>query len=89
MRNKKLPFCNFWVLAIWAKWFQLDCYFFLNIYFFKFRTALATEHFDFTPYPELLAWFEKVKGEIPNYEKANGEGCAKFGGFFKEKTKKE
>jgi len=52
-------------------------------------TALATEHFDFSPYPEVLAWFEKVKGEIPNYEKANGEGCAKFGGIFKEKTKKE
>jgi hypothetical protein len=28
-------------------------------------------------------WFEKCKALIPNYEKANGEGAAAFGGWYK------
>ena len=54
-----------------------------------FRTGLATEHFDWSGYPEIMAWFEKMKGEIPNYEKANGAGVAAFAGFFKKMTAKE
>ena len=50
----------------------------------NFSTAVATEHFDLSAYPETLAWFEKIKGEIPNYEKCNGAGAAGFGGWFKK-----
>ena len=50
---------------------------------------MATEHFDWSGYPEIMAWFEKMKGEIPNYEKANGAGVAAFAGFFKKMTAKE
>ena len=49
---------------------------------------MATGYFDLTSYPNVEAWFEKVKGEIPNYEKANEEGANMFGGFFKQMTKK-
>jgi len=31
----------------------------------------------------LNEWFEKVKGLVPNYEKANGEGVAQFGAWYK------
>ena len=48
-----------------------------------FSTIAATEHFDLTPYPDVLAWFDKVKKEIPNYEKSCGEGAGMFGGYFK------
>ena len=34
-------------------------------------------------YTATNAWFEKMKSEIPNYEKACGEGAAGFGGWFK------
>jgi len=50
-----------------------------------YATIVASEHFDLTPYAETNAWFEKVKKEIPNYEKANGEGATAFGGWFKSK----
>ena len=49
---------------------------------------VATEHFDLTAYPEAIAWFKKVKAEVPNYEKLCGEGAAQFGGFFKSMSKK-
>jgi len=48
-------------------------------------TLLATEAFDVSKYTDMNAWYEKCKGLIPNYEKANGEGAAKFGGFYKSK----
>ena len=51
----------------------------------SFSTMAATENFDMTDYPETTAWFEKVKGEVPNYETACGEGAAAFGAFFKSK----
>ena len=51
----------------------------------SFSTMAATENFDLTDYPETTAWFEKVKGEVPNYETACGEGAAAFGAFFKSK----
>jgi len=54
----------------------------------SFSTMAATEHFDLSAYPNATAWFEKVKGEVPNYEKLCGEGAAMFGGFFKSVSKK-
>ena len=48
-----------------------------------YSSAVATENFDLAPYVETNAWFEKVKSAIPNYEKANAEGAALFGGLFK------
>ena len=49
-----------------------------------YATVVATGHLDLTPYVEVNAWFEKVKAEVPNYEKANGEGAAGFGDWFKK-----
>ena len=46
----------------------------MYFYFSSFSTMAATEHFDLTAYPETTAWFEKVKAEVPNYEKICGEG---------------
>ena len=34
-------------------------------------------------YPIANAWFEKMMGQIPNYEKACGVGAKQFGGFYK------
>lgn len=51
-----------------------------------FATVVATEYFDLAPYTETNAWFEKLKKEVPNYEKANGEGTAAFGAWFKSKN---
>jgi len=51
-----------------------------------YATIEACGNFDLTPYAETNAWFEKMKKEIPNYEKANGEGAAGFGGWFKSKN---
>ena len=36
-------------------------------------------------FPELNTWFEKLIKEIPNYEKANGEGALEFGQYYKNK----
>lgn len=41
---------------------------------------------DLSSYTELSKWFEKVKGEVKNYEKANGEGAAQLGEFYKSKV---
>ena len=51
--------------------------------FFLCSTAVATGHFDWTSYPDVNTWFEKVKGQIPNYEKSCGKGANEFGGWFK------
>jgi glutathione S-transferase len=51
-----------------------------------YATIEACGKFDLTPYAETNAWFEKMKTEIPNYEKANGEGATAFGGWFKSKN---
>merc|ERR1712001_702610 len=51
-----------------------------------YATVVATEHFDLTPYAETNAWFEKLKKEVPNYEKANDEGAIAFGAWFKSKN---
>ena len=53
-----------------------------------YSTVVATGHFDLTPYPEVNAWFDKVKAEIPNYEKANGEGATDFGAWFQKMNTK-
>lgn len=42
---------------------------------------------DFSAYPALNEWFEKVKAEVPNYEKANGEGATGFGQWFQSSVK--
>ena len=44
---------------------------------------MATEHFDLTPYSAVTTWFEKVKAQIPNYAKANGDGAGAFGAWVK------
>merc|ERR1712045_1022756 len=51
-----------------------------------YATIEACGKFDLAPYAETNAWFEKMKTEIPNYEKANGEGATAFGGWFKSKN---
>ena len=48
----------------------------------------AISHFDLSPYPEVKAWFEKVKGEIPNYDECNGKGAADMGLWYDTVTKK-
>ena len=48
-----------------------------------YATIVAAGHLDLTPYVEVNAWFEKVKAQVPNYEKACGQGAAAFGGWFK------
>ena len=55
----------------------------ISYIFFLCSTAVATGHFDLTSYPDVNTWFEKVKGEIPNYEKSCGKGAGEFGGWFK------
>jgi len=40
---------------------------------------------DLSTFTNIEAWFDKCVKLIPNYEKANGEGCAAFGGFYKSK----
>ena len=50
---------------------------------YLYSTVFATEHFDMSVYPTTNAWFEKIKGEIPNYEKACGDGAAVFREWFK------
>ena len=37
-------------------------------------------------YPSLEAWSAKMKGLIPNYEKANQEGVQVFADFFKARS---
>jgi len=41
---------------------------------------------DLSEYSNISAWFERCVKLVPNYEKANGEGAAVFGGFFKSKS---
>lgn len=38
--------------------------------------------------PQVTAWFEKCKLQIPNYEKACGEGAETFGNLFRVKVQK-
>jgi len=45
----------------------------------------AANCIDLSGYKNCNAWFAKCKDLIPNYEKANGEGATKFGGFYKSK----
>ena len=45
-----------------------------------YATISACEHVDLKPYAELNAWFEKAQAEVPNYEKANGEGATVYKG---------
>jgi len=51
-----------------------------------FSTLVASEAVDLSEYSNTMAWFEKCKTLIPNYEKANGEGAVAFGGFYKSKA---
>ena len=40
---------------------------------------------DLSTNPNITSWFDKCVKLIPNYEKANGEGAAFFGGYYKSK----
>ena len=43
---------------------------------------------DFAAFPNITAWYEKLeKTDIPNYEKANGEGLKLFGPYVKNRMK--
>ena len=53
-----------------------------------YSTVDATGHFDLSAYPAVNAWFEKVKGEVPNYEGSCGQGAASFAGLYTKATKK-
>ena len=55
---------------------------------FFFRTIEAVNHFDLEPYTEIKEWFEKVKGEIPNYEECNGKGAGDMGLWYRTVTGK-
>jgi len=48
-----------------------------------YSTVKATGYFDLEKYEDLNAWFEKIKGEVPEYESANGQGATDFGSWFK------
>jgi len=47
-----------------------------------YSTIEAVGHFDLSGYPTIKAWFEKVKGEIPDYEEVNGKGAADMGKWY-------
>jgi len=47
--------------------------------------AAGQAEIDLAEYKNAEAWFEKCVKLVPNYEKANGEGAAAFGGFYKSK----
>jgi len=53
-----------------------------------YSTIEAVNHFDLTQYPEVNEWFEKVKGEIPNYEECNGKGAGDMGLWYRTVTGK-
>ena len=60
--------------------------FIFNLYF---SNIVAMGNFDLSKYPHVNAWFEKVKGEIPNYEGTCGEGAVGFGKLFNRALNKE
>jgi len=49
-------------------------------------SIVATGAIDLADYSDVLAWFDKCKDLIPNYEKACGEGATAFGAFYKSKV---
>ena len=54
-----------------------------------YSTIEAVGHFDLSPFPEIQAWFEKVKAEIPDYEEVNGKGAADMGKWYATVTGKK
>ncbi len=36
-------------------------------------------------YPELPAWFGRVRASVPNYERANGEGANTFAEWYRKR----
>eukprot|EP00095_Tigriopus_kingsejongensis_P011299 maker-scaffold14_size734282-snap-gene-3.13 protein:Tk11299 transcript:maker-scaffold14_size734282-snap-gene-3.13-mRNA-1 annotation:"glutathione s-transferase delta-epsilon 2" len=52
----------------------------------SYSTMVETGALDLSPFPELKTWYEKAKGLVKNYEKANGEGAAGFGAWYKQST---
>ena len=71
-------------IPILSSTFEVTC----NLLFLLFRTIEAVNHFDLTQYPEVNEWFEKVKGEIPNYEECNGKGAGDMGLWYRTVTGK-
>jgi glutathione S-transferase len=51
-----------------------------------YSTIKETGAVDLSEYKDAEAWFTKCTALIPNYEKANGEGAAAFGAWFKSKS---
>jgi len=55
-----------------------------------FSSIAACEgHVDLSSYSKLLSWFDRMKTELPKYEKTNGEGAVILGEFYKEKYLKK
>ena len=53
-----------------------------------FSTIESTCHFDLSAYPNVNAWFAKVKNQVPNYEHACGKGATLFGDLFRKAMSK-
>ncbi len=51
----------------------------------SYTTLAALNLIDLSPYKALPAWLERVKREVPNHDKANGEGVAAFVALIKPK----
>jgi glutathione S-transferase len=54
----------------------------------SYSSMVVMDHVDMGPYPELVAWFDKVKKEIKNYDEANGKGAQIYGDMFNAMLKK-
>nr|QTW43614.1 GSTdelta/epsilon3 [Eurytemora affinis] len=48
----------------------------------KNTVATQKDLLDVSAFKNVEAWFEKCKGVIPNYEKADGEGAKALGGWY-------
>ena len=54
----------------------------------SFSSLLEGHQIDLTQYdPEIGGWFGRCKEEIPNYQKANGEGAEQWGQFLQSRIK--
>ena len=54
-----------------------------------FSTIEATGHFDLSAFPDVNAWFAKVKSQVPNYEHACGKGATLFGDLYRKAMRHE
>jgi len=54
-----------------------------------FATLKAAKPVDLAPYENLDGWVGRCTPQIPNYEKANGEGASQFGGWYASAAEKK